>query len=338
VRYQGCSTEASVFRVRQASCLPLYTNERINSALSYIDNSGNTYLVTEAPTDQGQGGYDTTMSFRTDLVSAVSEGSNIPLWYSDEFRLTQLTSGHGFQVRQAERLRDSNEIITFSTVVGDGPGWGKLNGSHVVPGITQYAVMKFSADTGRRTGLWDFWNRSWSSDFNDYFNVTFPANADWSLLPQSANSKKDILISVWENAIKDFPVFFDKRTGLKSGVSLNSQQNTNTSDDPLTTTLRRPSTYGPAFADKIINFNPGTDKLALSSNDFGIDGIATFRAAKNKKSIKSLSKKDIDFIYDQSKGWLYFNENGPSKGFGDAGVCAVFPNTPLLSEGNLQII
>ena len=51
-----------------------------------------------------------------------------------------------------------------------------------------------------------------------------------------------------------------------------------------------------------------------------------------------LAKQDIDFLYDQKKGGLYFNENGLEKGFGDGGIVAILKGAPDLTESNLVFI
>ena len=65
----------------------------------------------------------------------------------------------------------------------------------------------------------------------------------------------------------------------------------------------------------------------------------TFAGAKTKKIIKrQFSRFDIDFLYDQKKGGLYFNENGLGKGFGNGGIIAIFKGAPDLTVDNLEFI
>ena len=74
-------------------------------------------------------------------------------------------------------------------------------------------------------------------------------------------------------------------------------------------------------------------------DSFGIDSSATFAAGKNKKVVKrQLAKINIDFLYDQKKGGLYFNENDSDKGFGDGGIIAILKGAPDLSADNLEFI
>ena len=92
-------------------------------------------------------------------------------------------------------------------------------------------------------------------------------------------------------------------------------------------------------ADKITNFNPSTDTLEIDTDSFGIDNSATFAIGKNKKKVKrNLAKQDFDFLYDQKKGGLYFNENGPDKGFGDGGIIAILKGAPDMTANNVEFI
>ena len=96
--------------------------------------------------------------------------------------------------------------------------------------------------------------------------------------------------------------------------------------------------YKRKFADKITNFNPLTDLLEIDVDSFGIDGSATFATGVNKKAVKKISMQDFDFLYDQKKGGLYFNENGADKGFGGGGIFAILKGAPDLNSSNLEFI
>ena len=103
--------------------------------------------------------------------------------------------------------------------------------------------------------------------------------------------------------------------------------------------LTIPPKFNKKSADKITNFNPSADTLEIEFESFGIDRSATFAAGKNKKAVKKkLAKQDFDFLYDEKKGGLYFNENGADKGFGDGGIIAILKGAPDLTSGNLEFI
>ena len=103
--------------------------------------------------------------------------------------------------------------------------------------------------------------------------------------------------------------------------------------------LYAPDRFNNKSADKITNFNPSTDTLEIDTDSFGIDSSASFAAGKNKKTVKKvLAKQDFDFLYDQKKGGLYFNENGSVKGFGDGGIIAILKGAPDLTASNLEFV
>ena len=100
-----------------------------------------------------------------------------------------------------------------------------------------------------------------------------------------------------------------------------------------------PKKYKIKFIDQITNFNPSSDKLEIDTDSFGIDSSATFASGKNGKVVKKkLAKQVFDFLYDEKKGGLYFNENGANKGFGDGGIIAILKGAPDLTSDNLEFI
>ena len=102
--------------------------------------------------------------------------------------------------------------------------------------------------------------------------------------------------------------------------------------------IKAPKKYKNKYANKIKNFDPSADTLEIDGNNFKIDDSPTFTSGKNKKTIKKLAKKDFDFLYDEKKGGLYFNENGSDKGFGEGGIIAILKGAPELTSGNIDFI
>ena len=103
--------------------------------------------------------------------------------------------------------------------------------------------------------------------------------------------------------------------------------------------ITRPAKFKTKFADKLTNFNPSKDIISIDTDSFDIDSSATFKAGKNRKFIKKkLANQDFDFLYDQQKGGVYFNENGSDKGFGDGGIIAILKGAPELTSSNLEFI
>ena len=132
-----------------------------------------------------------------------------------------------------------------------------------------------------------------------------------------------------ENAKFDLSVF--PETVAISRIS----ENTKSQDS----SIKKPSKFKKKSADNIANFNPSTDTLGIDTDSFGIDSSATFASGKNKKTVKKkLAKQDFDFLYDEKKGGLYFNENGADKGFGEGGIIAILKGAPDLTASNLEFI
>ena len=92
------------------------------------------------------------------------------------------------------------------------------------------------------------------------------------------------------------------------------------------------------LAKKYSDFDPLDDNIDIDRDSFGIKGSATFKTAKSKKGVKKLaSSTDFDFLYDEKKGGLYFNENGSDKGFGDGGLIAILKGAPDLTSANIDM-
>ena len=66
--------------------------------------------------------------------------------------------------------------------------------------------------------------------------------------------------------------------------------------------------------------------------------VTPARKAAKKTVKKKLAKQDFDFLYDQKKGGLYFNENGADKGFGEGGIIAILKGAPDLTSDSLEFI
>ena len=324
--------------------------------MTYIDQNGNTFLITKKPTEEELSDqlstdgsyyissiYDQSMNHGTDFVSALHEGKETPLWWDEEVRVSQVYTGHGFQIRQAEYSEEFNELITLSTVVGDGDGWGKVNGTLPNPDLTYYAIHRHSVEDGSREATWDFSNREWSKgSMPSAFKVLYDGEDTFNQYPALFRER-------WGNASQDFPDFFNRTTGLKRNISLESDSPSASSSDGGKKndeaqgideiTITGPSKFNKKSADKISDFDPSTDTLEIDTDSFGIDSSATFAIGKNKKAVKKkLAKQDFDFLYDQKKGGLYFNENGAEKGFGEGGIIAILKGYPELTSGNFEFV
>ena len=112
----------------------------------------------------------------------------------------------------------------------------------------------------------------------------------------------------------------------------------NNNDDGISP-ISTPRKFKNKFVDKIINFKPLVDTLEIDSGSFGIKDSITFMAGKNKRVVKKkLSRQDFDFLYDEKKGGLYFNENGADIGFGDGGIIAILKGAPDLTIKSIDFL
>ena len=101
----------------------------------------------------------------------------------------------------------------------------------------------------------------------------------------------------------------------------------------------KPEEFKNKLVDKITNFMTSSDVLRIDVSDFHRSLSSTFKVGKNKKQVlKKLARLDYDFLYDQKKGGLYFNENGPAKGLGDGGIIAILEGGPELDATNLKFV
>ncbi|MAR05479.1 MAG: hypothetical protein CL862_00010 [Cyanobium sp. NAT70] len=95
---------------------------------------------------------------------------------------------------------------------------------------------------------------------------------------------------------------------------------------------------GKRNADVIKDFSAREgDRILLDSQEFSGDG--SLGVAETRKDFRQLRKaSNFDFLYDQLKGRLYFNENGDERGFGDGGLLAAFKGAPELSAEHIGMI
>ena len=98
--------------------------------------------------------------------------------------------------------------------------------------------------------------------------------------------------------------------------------------------------FGIGQADNITNFNPKEgDALSISLDEFiGSSRLPKLKIAKNKKGLQKILASKTEFVYDQSTGYLYFNENKALKGFGDGGVFAVLEGAPGIRPSDLSFM
>ena len=188
-----------------------------------------------------------------------------------------------------------------------------------------YTVKKYDLTTGREQAIWDSRSFDWTT--NNGARTT-PYTNDWT----GYEGYKQAFIRFREEfSFLNIP---SHNTGTISNNGTKEPSNT----EGGIIEISAPTKFNKKSADKITNFNPSTDTLEIDTDSFGIDSSATFAAARNKRKLKKLAKKDFDFLYDQKKGGLYFNENGSDKGFGDGGIIAILKGAPDLTARNLEFV
>lgn len=139
----------------------------------------------------------------------------------------------------------------------------------------------------------------------------------------------------WSDYYECSPKKIFKKWGFNPRFANSSDQ-----DDQATPPINAPNKYNKKSAEKITEFNPKIDTLKIDADSFGVnDSSATYKAGKNKRKVKkNLASQDFDFLYDQKKGWLYFNENGSAKGFGDGGIIAILHGAPTLTMEHIEFL
>ena len=180
---------------------------------------------------------------------------------------------------------------------------------------------------------------------SDNINIIVENNSVFAMLEDGKKDKIYQLSTTPDESNAGFADQLNKATGTFTGqfrfhsreeTDNESSQNDGSAEQDLITP---PEKFKRKFVDKITNFNHSTDTLEIDTDSFGIDSSATFAIGKNKKKVKKkLAKQDFDFLYDQKKGGLYFNENGSDKGFGDGGIIAILKGSPDLTSDNLEFI
>ena len=101
--------------------------------------------------------------------------------------------------------------------------------------------------------------------------------------------------------------------------------------------LRILSKYNRENAKKFNNFldfDAGLNSISVDYRNFGISPWSAVHFARTKKDFKKSQSSDYEFIFYSRSGYLFFNENGASKGFGRGGFVAFFKRRSLLTSSN----
>ena len=239
-----------------------------------------------------------------------------------------LTSGYDYpylpSAPYTARTGTGNFRLTSFSKIGRGGGWGET------PKPNSKSYMQVIIDEVHYDNI----GADWYNHESRFIINPINQQPTYSDTTEYRNSQAQLKL---KEAGIDIAKLSSQISKSLQKLGYDSYQEKRIEEDAITT-IKRPDKFKQSKVDKITNFNPSTDTLEIDADSFGIDSSATFAAAKNKKKLKKLAKKDFDFLYDQKKGGLYFNENGSDKGFGDGGIIAILKGAPDLTEGNLEFI
>ena len=90
----------------------------------------------------------------------------------------------------------------------------------------------------------------------------------------------------------------------------------------------------------IVDFNAEDDQLLVGKNALkGLGKKPEFGTASNRKELNALAKEDMDLVYFEPKGFLYYNQNDEGKGFGKkGGLFAILQGMPEMTEDNIGLM
>ena len=71
---------------------------------------------------------------------------------------------------------------------------------------------------------------------------------------------------------------------------------------------------------------------------FDLGKKVKLKTVASKKALKKASITNKPFVYDEKKGFLYYNENGKESGWGDGGLLAILQGKPELGASDFNIV
>ena len=98
--------------------------------------------------------------------------------------------------------------------------------------------------------------------------------------------------------------------------------------------------FGAKGADRIIDFNPAKDQLLVGKKALkGIGNKPKFATASNRKEKNTLMREDMELVYFEPKGQLYYNQNEGGKGFGKkGGLFAILEGAPEITQDSVGLL
>lgn len=90
----------------------------------------------------------------------------------------------------------------------------------------------------------------------------------------------------------------------------------------------------------ILDFDPREgDVLLLDSGVFGGGPKKVkLKTISRRRDLKAAMRSKQTFIYDESRGLLYSNDNGKKKGFGDVGLFLELDSSPFIQKADIELI
>ncbi|AII44437.1 hypothetical protein KR100_13875 [Synechococcus sp. KORDI-100] len=104
--------------------------------------------------------------------------------------------------------------------------------------------------------------------------------------------------------------------------------------------FNEPDRFGKKGADRIIDFDPIEDRLLIGKRALrGLDKNPIFASAFSKKDLRMLQREDMELVYFEPKGQLYYNQNEGGKGFGKKGdLFAIIEGAPEITQDSVGLL
>lgn len=93
-------------------------------------------------------------------------------------------------------------------------------------------------------------------------------------------------------------------------------------------------------ADHITDFEHGVDKIQIRASSLGINQNSTFSFAtvSSSKQLLSVLSTSTLFVYDDSTGFLHYNQNGSKSGSGKGGIFAILDNKSTFGSNDITML
>lgn len=102
--------------------------------------------------------------------------------------------------------------------------------------------------------------------------------------------------------------------------------------------FQKPASFTKKQVDRINDFNSEEgDAILLDRDSFGLGRRFRLETVTGKKSVNQAKEAKMQFVYDDKKGRLYFNENGKDEGWGEGGLFLRIKGAPELLQSDLVL-